>query len=181
MRILIDMDGVIADFDSEFLRRWRERYPDKFYVPLAERTTFYVKEQYPDELKPLASEIIWEPGFFRDMMPVDGGREALFEMNKMGFEVYICTSPLSTYKNCVLEKFEWVDKVLGSQWVDRLLLTKDKTLIKADYLIDDKPNITGVEDMPSWEHIVYDCPYNRGVNKRRITWENWKDVLVPNE
>lgn len=181
MRILIDMDGVIADFDSEFLRRWRERYPDKFYVPLAERTTFYVKEQYPDELKPLASEIIWEPGFFRDMMPVDGGREALFEMNKMGFEVYICTSPLSTYKNCVLEKFEWVDKVLGSQWVDRILLTKDKTLIKADYLIDDKPNITGVEDMPSWEHIVYDCPYNRGVNKRRITWENWKDVLVPNE
>lgn len=175
------MDGVIADFDSEFLRRWRERYPDKFYVPLAERTTFYVKEQYPDELKPLASEIIWEPGFFRDMMPVDGGREALFEMNKMGFEVFICTSPLSTYKNCVLEKFEWVDKVLGSQWVDRLLLTKDKTLIKADYLIDDKPNITGVEDMPSWEHIVYDCPYNRGVNKRRITWENWKDVLVPNE
>jgi hypothetical protein len=25
MRILMDMDDVLADFDGEFLRRWRER------------------------------------------------------------------------------------------------------------------------------------------------------------
>jgi len=177
MRILIDMDGVIADFDGEFLKRWRERYPDKFFVPIKDRTTFYVKEQYPDELKSLVSEIIWEPNFFRDMMPVDGARDALFEMDKMGFEVFICTSPLSTYKNCVLEKYEWVDKVLGPDWVHRIILTKDKTLIKADSLIDDKPIIKGVENPPSWEHIFYDRPYNRDMEKRRLTWENWKDVL----
>ena len=138
----------------------------------------YVKQQYPDELKSLVSEIFLEQGFFRDMMPVEGGREALFEMEKVGLEVFICTSPLSTYKNCVLEKFEWVDRVLGPQWVKRIVLTKDKTLVKADYLIDDKPQITGVEVKPDWEHIIYDCPYNRHVNKRRITWDNWKDVFV---
>jgi 5'-nucleotidase len=178
MRILIDMDGVISDFDGEFLKRWRERYPDKFYVPLEKRTTFYVKEQYPDELKPLASEIIWGPNFFRDMMVVDGAIEALLEMDKMGFEVFICTSPLSTYKHCVLEKYEWVDRVLGASWVKRIILTKDKTLVKADYLIDDKPRITGVESTPSWEHIVYDHPYNKDVNNRRLTWENWKEVML---
>ena len=177
MRILIDMDGVIADFDGEFLKRWQERHPDKIYVPLTERTTFYVKQQYPDELKSLVSEIVLEPGFFRDMMPIDGGKEALFEMDRMGFEVFICTSPMSTYKNCVLEKFEWVDRVLGPQWVKRIILTKDKTLVKADYLIDDKPEITGVEDTPSWEHTLYDRPYNRGINKKRITWENWKNIF----
>ena len=176
-RILVDMDGVLSDFDGEFLKRWRERHPDKFYVPLEERTTFFVKEQYPDELKPLASEIIWEPGFFRGMMPVSGGKAALAEMEEMGFEVFICTSPLSTYRNCVLEKFEWVEQHLGPSWVHRIILTKDKTLVKADYLIDDKPEVTGVEAAPNWEHIIYDCTYNRGVNKRRISWENWKDVL----
>ena len=179
MRILIDMDGVIADFDGEFLKRWRERYPDIFYVPLEERTAFYVKEQYPDELKPLVTEIVREPSFFRDMMPIDGGKEALTEMDSMGFEVFICTSPLGVYKNCVLEKFEWVEQVLGPDWVKRIVLTKDKTLIKADILIDDKPEITGVEKLPSWEHILYDRPYNKEINKRRITWENWKDVIVP--
>lgn len=177
MRILVDMDGVLSDFDGEFLKRWRERYPDKFYVPIKDRRTFYVKEQYPDELKPLAAEIIRQPGFFRDMMPIDGGKDALEEMKSMGHEVFICTSPLSTYKNCVLEKFEWVDRMLGSNWVNNIILTKDKTLVKADYLIDDKPKITGVENTPSWEHILYDCTYNRDVNKRRLTWENWKDVL----
>ncbi|MDX1378507.1 MAG: hypothetical protein R3307_06640, partial [Anaerolineales bacterium] len=142
-----------------------------------ERTTFYVKEQYPDELKPLVSEIVWKSGFFRDMPPIDGGKAALTEMGEMGFEVFICTSPLSTYQNCVLEKFEWVEKHLGSRWVSRIILTKDKTLVKADYLIDDKPRITGVENTPSWEHILYDRPYNRQVDKKRLTWNNWKSVL----
>lgn len=177
MRFLIDMDGVLADFDGEFLKRWRERYPDKFYVPLTERTTFYVKEQYPDELKPLVSEIVGNPGFFRDMMPMAGGKEALTEMESMGHELFICTSPLSRYRNCVLEKFEWVDRVLGPSWVKRIILTRDKTLIKAEYIIDDKPEIKGVENMPSWEHILYDQPYNREINRKRLTWENWKDIL----
>lgn len=177
MRILIDMDGVLSDFDGEFLKRWRERYPDKFYVPIEERTTFYVKQQYPTELNPLVTEIIREPGFFRDMMPVAGGKDALVEMKSMGHEVFICTSPLSAYKNCVLEKFEWVEKYLGSSWVERIILTKDKTIVKADYIIDDKPEINGVENMPSWEHVLYDCTYNRDVDKKRLTWGNWKAVL----
>lgn len=177
MRILIDMDGVLSDFDGEFLKRWRERYPDKFYVPIEERTTFYVKQQYPDDLKPLVSEIVLEPGFFRDMMPIEGGKEALDEMDDLGHEVFICTSPLSAYKNCVLEKFEWVDRVIGAKWVKSIILTKDKTLVKADYIIDDKPEITGVEHTPSWEHILYDRPYNRKADKKRLTWSNWKSVL----
>jgi 5'-nucleotidase len=181
MRILIDMDGVISDYDGEFLQRWRSRHADKFYVPVEERTTFYVIDEYPEELKPLAAEILLESGFFRDMVPVPGAKEALEAMQAMGFEIFICSSPLSTYKNCVLEKYEWVERQLGASWVRQLILTKDKTVIKGDFLIDDKPLITGSQDPPEWEHIVYDRPYNRGTNKRRITWNNWKDILVLNE
>jgi 5'-nucleotidase len=178
MRILIDMDGVISNFDGEFLKRWRDRHPDKPYIPVEERRIFYVKDSYPDELKPMVTEIFSEPSFFRDMMPMEGAKEALFEMEDRGCEVFICTSPLSTYKNCVLEKYEWVNKELGSSWVNRIILTKDKTLVRADLLLDDKPEITGLENSPSWEHILYDRPYNKGVDKRRLTWGNWKDVLA---
>jgi 5'-nucleotidase len=181
MRILVDMDGVVADYDGEFLQRWKLRHADKFYVPLEARTTFYVKDNYPEELQPLVAEILLESGFFRNMLPVPGAKEALEEMQSMGLEVFICTSPLSTYKNCVLEKYEWVEKVLGSSWVRQIILTKDKTIIKGDFLIDDKPSITGAEEHPDWEHILYDRPYNRETNKKRITWNNWREVIVLSE
>ncbi len=177
MRILIDMDDVLADFDGEFLRRWRERHPEKMYVPLEERKTFYVKESYPEVLRPLITEIYTEPSFFRALPPVAGAIESVKEMEQMGLEVFICTSPLSMYKNCVLEKYEWVDAHLGSEWVKRIVLTKDKTLVKGDYLIDDKPVITGAESVPMWEHVLYDRPYNKDIQRKRLTWQNWKQVL----
>jgi len=178
MRILVDMDGVIADFDAEFLQRWRDRHPDKFCVPVEQRTTFYVKDEYPEELKPLVAEILLESSFFRHMLPVPGAKEALEEMRASGLEVFICTSPLTTYRNCVSEKYEWVEEYLGPAWVKQMVLTKDKTIIKADFLIDDKPSITGAVNPPDWEHILYDRPYNRGINKKRMTWNNWRDVLL---
>lgn len=177
MRILVDMDDVLADFDAEFLKRWRARHPEKMYVPLEERKTFYVKESYPQDLQPLVSEIYLEPGFFREMMPVKGGVDAVKTMQQMGLEIFFCTSPLYVYKNCVLEKYEWVDHHFGSEWVNRIVLTRDKTLVKGDILIDDKPVITGAESAPMWEHILYDRPYNRDVNRKRLTWQNWKQVL----
>jgi 5'-nucleotidase len=99
------MDGVLSDFDGEFLKRWRVRHPNKIFIPLNKRSTFYVKDSYPDDLKPFVTEILLEKNFFRDMMPVEGGREALIEMESMGLDVFICTSPPSYYKNSVLEKY----------------------------------------------------------------------------
>jgi 5'-nucleotidase len=172
------MDGVLSDFDAEFLQRWRTRHPDKFHIPLEQRKAFYVKDDYPEELKPWVTEILLEADFFEAMTPVQGAKEALHEMEASGFEVFICSSPFNAYSNCVLEKYKWVEKFIGPEWVKKIILTKDKTLVKADLLIDDKPVITGVESHPSWEHILYDRTYNHHINKRRVTWENWKDVLL---
>ncbi len=110
-----------------------------------------------------------------------GGREALTDLSAAGIEVFICTSPFQDYQNCVLEKFEWVDKHLGREWVKRIILTFDKTIIDADYLIDDKPRIEGLNE-PRWQHIIYDHPKNRlEQTKRRLTWDNWQEVMLSEE
>jgi 5'-nucleotidase len=178
MRILVDMDGVIADFEAAFLDDWRKHHPDKSFVPVEERNTFQITDQYPAEFGEFIRQIYGAPRFYRQLSPVEGSLAALGEMKKLGLEVFICSSPLSDYQNCVLEKFEWVEEHLGSEWVKRLILTKDKTIVRADILIDDKPVITG-SDTPTWEHVIYDQPYNRTqTRQRRLTWQNWKSILL---
>ena len=177
MIILIDQDDVLADFNQGILARWREKYPDKPYIPLEQLTEFYFHHNYPIESRDQLIEISHAPGFIKSLPPIQGGIEALAEMEELGNDVFICTSPLSHYENCVREKYEWVEEHLGRDWTKKLILTKDKTLVSGDILIDDKSVITGVKK-PDWKHILYDKPYNQSVNgKLRITWENWKEVL----
>ena len=177
MRILVDMDGVLADFEAGFLREWRRRHPDKMYVPLEQRNTFYITDQYPAEDKDLIWQVLLAPGFFRTLPVISGGLAAMTEMKAAGIEVFICTSPFADYQNCVLEKYQWADEHLGRAWAGRIVLTPDKTIVDADYLIDDMPAIKGA-NLPRWQHILYECPRNRtATTKERLTWANWKEVM----
>lgn len=40
-------------------------------------------------------------------------------------------------------QYRWVEQNLGPQFVERIILTRDKTVVMGDLLIDDKDNIQG--------------------------------------
>lgn len=177
MKILVDMDDVLADFEGEFFRIYRQKHPDKPYILPEDRRLFRLTEEYPKNTAPYVKGVYLAPGFIKNLPPIAGGLDALLEMEEKGHQVMICTSPLYDYENCVLEKFEWMDRYLGKEWSSKIILTKDKTLVKGDILIDDKPLITG-KCTPEWEHVLYTKPYNQHIaDKRRLTWDNWKEVL----
>lgn len=88
MRILVDMDGVIADFERGFLTQWRARYPHERFIPLDQRTTYYAMDQYPSELRETVRQICWAPHFYRTLASIEGGPEALAEMKRLGLEVF---------------------------------------------------------------------------------------------
>ncbi|XP_022445365.1 5'(3')-deoxyribonucleotidase, cytosolic type isoform X1 [Delphinapterus leucas] len=124
------------------------------------------------------------PGFFLDLEPIPGALEAMREMNDMqDTEVFICTSPLMKYDHCVHEKYHWVEKHLGPQFVERIILTRDKTVVLGDLLIDDKDTIQGQEETPSWEHILFTCCHNQHLalpppRRRLLSWrDNWKEII----
>ncbi len=177
MIILVDMDDVLADFDGGFLLKWREKYPDEFFIPMSDRQKFYMRDEYPPELLDKMTELFTQKGFVANLPLIEGGVEAINKIKDKGHEVFICTSPMRQYQNCVAEKYEWVEKNLGFDWTTRIVLSRDKTLVQGNILIDDKPEVTGAAK-PVWEHVIFDKSYNAHVNgQRRITWQNYAEAL----
>ncbi|XP_021491169.1 5'(3')-deoxyribonucleotidase, cytosolic type isoform X2 [Meriones unguiculatus] len=159
VRVLVDMDGVLADFESGLLQGFRRRFPGDPHVPLEQRRGFLASEQYGALRPDLAEKVVsvYEaPGFFLNLEPIPGAVDALREMNNMqDTEVFICTSPLRKYDHCVAEKYRWVEQHLGSQFVERIILTRDKTVVMGDLLIDDKDTIRD-------RLLCLSCPRPRG-------------------
>nr|XP_060620694.1 5'(3')-deoxyribonucleotidase, cytosolic type [Anolis sagrei ordinatus] len=181
LRVLVDMDGVLADFEGGALRGFKASFPGEPRVELAQRRGFSTQEQYRSLREDLGAKLasVYESkGFFLGLDPIPGAVDAMQEMIKMpNIEVFLCTSPLRKYKYCVQEKYQWVDKHLGPAFVERIILTRDKTVVSADLLFDDKDTIRGVEPNPSWEHILFSCCHNKHLKleppQRRL--ESWKD------
>ena len=176
--VLVDMDGVLANYEKGFLDIWRKRFPDAVWKPLETRTTFQIEDDYPEWHRAKIWDIFLEKGFFRNLEPIPGSKEAMKEMAQgSDYQVFICTAPLSGAEYCIPEKYEWVEEHLGKDFVKRIILTKDKTLVRGKFLIDDKPEITGLLT-PEWEQLMFDQPYNRHITaKRHINWSNWKEIL----
>jgi 5'-nucleotidase len=174
---LFDQDGVMADFDGELRRQCAKIFPNLPLKPYEEHTKTEFSQNYEEPWRSMIKTIYIQKGFFLSLPPIPGSLEALHELVDHGERVRICTAPLSQYKYCINEKYEWIDYWLGPKFIDMIIPAKDKTYVRGDYLIDDKPNITG-DYLPVWEHILYDQPYNHYVaDKRRLTWENWREVL----
>ncbi|MGH0147215.1 UNVERIFIED_CONTAM: hypothetical protein FKN15_052797 [Acipenser sinensis] len=108
VRVLVDMDGVLADFEGALLRKYRERYPREAFIELSERRGFLARDQYRQispELGPKLSSVYESPGFFLDLKPIPGAIEAMKEMSNLrNTEVFLCTSPILQYEHCVQEK-----------------------------------------------------------------------------
>lgn len=178
MRILVDMDGVLVNYEQGFLDEWRRQHPEKIFVPVDKKKSFYHEDSYPEEYHELVRNIPLTPNFYGNLQPIAGGIEAVRKMAELGHEVFICTSPSVTSASCVQNKYEWIGKYLGNDWKYKVIMTKDKTLVLGDILIDDKPRIDGINGKPTWEHVLYDQPFNRWLKQvKRLTWENWRDVL----
>jgi 5'-nucleotidase len=176
--ILVDVDGVLADLEPHFARVWAARFPSRALPLETERRHAKIANDLPAAFRDDARRIIAEAGFYRSLPPVTGAVAGFQELAKTFSDVWLCTSPLREFWHSVPEKYEWVEAHLGRRWTERIVLTRDKSLVRGDILIDDNPELRGL-DKASWELVLFDAPYNRHVsNLRRLTWGNWRAVLL---
>jgi 5'-nucleotidase len=190
--VLLDMDGVLVDWDAGFRKEWARFGHDPSKI---DRAKSYAMEECVDpELRDAAVAVMSQPGFFRDLPPMEGAVKAVEDMIERGFSVLICTSPLPCNPTCPQDKIEWVRRHLGHiefrqpgdttkrlAAQDIIVMTRDKTFVMGDVLIDDKPVIKGCM-RPTWEHIVFGAPYNElkpdDERLRFEDWSSWQGVLA---
>lgn len=177
MIVLVDMDGVLCGYAQRFDVLFQQRYPDGPFVPSSEHTQFKLHHAYPPEWKERVGAIQSEAGFFASLEPLPGAVEGITALAAAGHEVFICTAPLKANQSCASEKMEWVAAHLGAQWLDRVVITSDKTLVRGDVLIDDNPTVEG-SMAPSWTHLLFDAPYSRGLGREVVTWETIPAALA---
>jgi len=112
--VYVDMDGVIADFYKS-----------------------HKEKQTPDMKYPQA-----EYGFFLNLEEIPN---AIYNMKLLEdiYDVYILTAPSEINPLCYTEKRLWIEQHLGSEWINKLIISPHKHLNIGDYFIDDKTSGKG--------------------------------------
>ena len=140
--ILIDMDGILVNTLPEWLRRYNERTGEE--VKPSDVVEYDVSKFVEDPK--VLTDILNEPGFFRDLEPMPGaivGMEAIRQERKD--LVIVSTLPKKT-GTAAQEKLAWVEEHLPWLGTKNVLFTARKDLISGSILFDDC-----VEHLHAWQ------------------------------
>lgn len=118
--VYIDMDNVLADYDKAF----------KLAINKNPAIGF-PQSQY---------------GFFLNLEPVDAAIESVKLLLKSDlYDVYVMTAPSIQNPLCYTEKRVWIERYFGLEFVEKLIISSNKSLLKGEYLIDDHVSGKGQE------------------------------------
>ncbi len=120
MIVYIDMDDVLCDYSTAFKKAISD-------TP----SIGFPQSQY---------------GFYQNLLPIKGAiSAALWLLRSKTFNPYILTAPSIRNPMSYTEKRVWVEKHLGIEFVERLIISPNKSLLKGEILIDDRVEGNGQE------------------------------------
>lgn len=166
-RIAIDMDEVIADFMQELLDRFNNRM--RMNITKQELVGKRLWEHYPQHGK-FMSDLVDEPDFFRHLKVMENSQEVIRELQET-YEIFIATAAMER-PTSFKAKYEWLKEHFSFISDSHFVFCGDKTIIHADYLIDDTPRqFEGF----SGQGILYTAAHNLS-ETRYVRVNNWEEV-----
>ena len=129
------------------------------------------KEKYP-----LVSFPQSLPGFYLNLEPIQESLDGLKTLSET-HDMFIATRPSFKNPNSYTEKRLWVEKYLGYDWVEKLILIPSKSLLRGEFLIDDNKwafpgrlftfkygSLSEIKE--SWSEILEEIDSNREFEQR---------------
>lgn len=175
--ILVDCDGVLADFVSASLDVLRTFGIDKQHDDVKE---FDFAGLGMDKHQRKALENRWrEPGFCASIKPYDGALEGLRLLRTLA-DVYAVTAPMNGSVTWQGERAAWLSDHMEFQR-DHIVSTAAKHLVNGDVLIEDNPDVltrwadAGIDRIG----MLWSRPYNAASDwtmRNRWTGSDWQEV-----
>jgi 5'-nucleotidase len=188
MRILCDMDNVVADLMEMALEELHFRY--EVNKSIDEVTDYKIENCLGKENWDLIQKILQEPGFYSHLPVTPDAYQGLCQLKDLGHEIIFVTATPDNCFTAVHEKITWVRNTLGLNLpVVSVSAGCPKTVVNGDLLIDDC-----LDNIKDWvesgkKAILFDQPWNTNVEQMIRLWGysmrgncyravNWEDVVA---
>ena len=169
-RILVDMDGVLADVYSRFFDLHEQETGYKLNI--SDVSGMLEAEAFKNQIR-----WVMTPGFFRTVPVMKGSVDGLKKLNSV-YEVVVI-SMATEFPQSLTDKQLWMhDNYPFISW-KQLVFCGDKSLIRADIMIDDHPknldNFTGKTIMFTQPHNIF---INNSKHTRVSSWIEIERLLL---
>jgi 5'(3')-deoxyribonucleotidase len=167
-RIAIDMDEVMTDSIGRFI----ELYQQEFNEDLADLRLpgRHLNNTVPPERLATVKAYPHRPDFFKDLAALDGALEVVEQLHRH-HEIFIATAALE-FEHSFTPKYNWLKKHLPFVTWKNIVFCGDKSIIHADYLLDDTERnlkaFTGTG-------LLFTAPHNAHV-QGYTRLNNWQEV-----
>lgn len=160
-----DLDGVHALWDEGVDEIARETGADLRGFPLKhERTSFAFYKEKTEEEQKVIMEIMGHPDLYKRLKVDPRVAEAFHKVKEAGHINRFASSPWTGNPTCMQDKEDFIAHTYGEEVRKHLVLLHDKTVLRGDAIIDDKPQLHGLfEGRMEPIHIVPSQPYNLDV------------------
>jgi 5'-nucleotidase len=170
-RILVDVDGVIADLHTEWLHYYNIEYKDNLTIDKI--VDWDMQKFVKPECGAKIFDYLYDPTLYDRVAPIDGAISSIRWLRQHGFDVRFVTSGVQP------AKIQWLGDcglLLGEHFMfsPDVVVAHDKSIIRADILIDD--NVNNCNDF-SGLSILFAQPWNSEHKTGHYRADNWPDVI----
>lgn len=162
------MDEVIADALGKLIRLYEAEY--QLPVDREKLEGHYLEEVVHPEHRSAIRRYLHAEDFFKDLDIISGSQEVVREMAEQ-YEIFIVTAAME-FPDSLRHKYRWLQEHFPFIPWSHFVFCGDKSVIQADYLIDDHPkNLVNFSGKP----LLFSSPHN--AHETRFTrLDNWSEA-----